>query len=189
MVTLELTLAALVVLLLLVASYTDARSRIIPDWVNISIALIAVSFWYASQLTLWPGVALQLGIATAVLLVFMIAFHAGQMGGGDVKLLTALALLLPPLDFLDAFIGTAMAGGILTSVQLVRHTLRADGQKFENPYGISIAIGAIIALGGRYGYLPETAILQVLTPTAIVCCIAALAFRWSRRAFATREGR
>ena len=55
--------------------------------------------------------------------------------------------------------------------------------------GVSITIGTIIALGGRYGYLPETAILQVLTPTAIVCCIAALLFRWSRRVFATREGR
>ncbi len=181
MVIFELILAALVALLLLVASFTDARERIIPDWVNIAIALLALPLWWVTQLSLWPGVVFQLGIASMVFGIFAIAFHLGQMGGGDVKLLTALALFLPPLDFLDAFIGTAMAGGILTSIQLVRHTLRGDERKFENPYGISIAIGALIALGGRYGYLPETDILRVLTPTAIVCCLTALVFKFSRR--------
>ena len=186
MVIFELTLAGLVALLLLTASFTDARERIIPDWVNIAIALLALPLWWVTQLSLWPGVVIQFGIAAAVFAVFLAAFHIGQMGGGDVKLLTALALFLPPLDFLDAFVGTAMAGGILTSIQLVRHTLRADGSKFENPYGISIAIGALIALGGRYGYLPETDILRVLTPTAIVCCIAALVFRFSHSRLSRR---
>lgn len=186
MVGFELTLAALVVVLLLVASATDAHSRIIPDWVNISIALLALPFWWVTQLSFWPGIALQVAIAAGVFVVFFGAFSIGQMGGGDVKLLTALALLLPPLDFLDAFVGTAMVGGILTSIQLIRHTIRTDGRPFENPYGISISIGAIIALGGRYGYVPETALLQVLTPTAIICCVAALTFRLSRGFFAPR---
>jgi prepilin peptidase CpaA len=186
MVAFELTLAALVVALLLVASVTDAHSRIIPDWVNLAIALLALPFWWVTHLTFWPGIVLQLAIAAGVFTIFFGAFWIGQMGGGDVKLLTALALLLPPLDFLDAFVGTAMVGGILTSVQLVRHTVRADGRAFENPYGISISIGAIIALGGRYGYLPESALLQVLTPAAIICCVAALAFRLSRGLFAPR---
>ncbi len=186
MVAFELSLAVLLVALLLVASATDAHSRIIPDWVNIAIALIALPFWWVTQLPLWPGIAIQVAIAAGVFAVFLGAFWIGQMGGGDVKLLTALALLLPPLDFLDTFVGTAMVGGILTSVQLVRHTIRADGNPFENPYGISISIGAIIALGGRYGYLPETAILQFLTPMAIVCCVAALTFRMSRRFFVAR---
>jgi prepilin peptidase CpaA len=181
MVIFELTLAALVVALLCVASVTDARSRIIPDWVNIAIALLALPMWWVTQLTLWPGVALQLAIAAVVFVVFLGAFRIGQMGGGDVKLLTALALFLPPLDFLDAFVGTAMVGGVLTSIQLVRHTLRNDGKRFENPYGISIAIGAIIAIGGRYGYLPETRILSIVTPAAIICCVAAVTFRMSRR--------
>ncbi|UVO53352.1 prepilin peptidase [Sphingomonas sp. SUN039] len=181
MVTFELTLAAVVVALLIVASVTDGHSRIIPDWVNISIALLALPFWWVTHLTLWPGLALQLAIATVVFVVFLGAFRIGQMGGGDVKLLTAVALLLPPLDFLDAFVGTAMVGGILTSVQLVRHTLHAEGRRFENPYGISIALGAIVALGGRYGYLPETDILRIVTPVAILSCVAAFAFRLAHR--------
>jgi prepilin peptidase CpaA len=186
MVSFEMVLAAILVGLLLVASATDARSRIIPDWVNISIAALAIPFWWATGLTLWPGLALQLAIAASVFVVLLGAFHLGQMGGGDVKLLTALALLMPPLDFLDAFIGTAMVGGILTSIQLVRHTLRANGQAFENPYGISISIGTLIALGGRYGLVAEARILSVLTPLAIACCVAALIFNLSRRHFAAR---
>lgn len=186
MVSFELVLAAILVGLLLVASATDARSRIIPDWVNLSIVVLALPFWWATGLTLWPGLVLQLAIAAGIFAVLLGAFHLGQMGGGDVKLLTALALFLPPLDFLDTFIGTAMIGGILTSIHLVRHTVRADGQAFENPYGISISIGALIALGGRYGILPEAAILGVLTPVAITCCVAALIFRLSRHHFAAR---
>lgn len=180
MVAFELTLAAIIVALLLVACWTDARARIIPDWVNIAIALLALPMWWVTQATL-AGVAIQIGIAALVFLVFLMAFRIGQMGGGDVKMITALALALPPLDFLDAFVGMAMAGGILTSIQLVRHKLRADDRKFENPYGISIAIGAIVAIGGRYGYLPETAIIQLLTAGAIVCCLGVLIFSVSRR--------
>ena len=63
---------------------------------------------------------------------------------------------------------------------------RSDRQVFENPYGISISIGALIALGGRYGILPEAKILSVLTPIAIMCCVAAFLFRLWRRGFAAR---
>lgn len=182
----ELTLATLLCALLLVASVTDARSRIIPDWVNIAVAAIALPFWWATHLSIWPGLAVQLAVAATVFVVLLGAFNIGQMGGGDVKLLTALALVLPPLDFLDAFYATAMIGGILTSGQLVRHTLRAKGGQFENPYGISISLGAMVAIGGRYGLLAETAILALLTPTAIVCCVAALIFRLSHRRSAAR---
>ncbi len=186
MVSFELILAVILVGLLLVASATDARSRIIPNWVNISIAAIAIPFWWTTHLTLWPGLAIQLAVAASVFTVMLWAFNLGQMGGGDVKLLTALALFLPPLDFLDAFFGTAMVGGILTSVQLVRHTLTVDERPFENPYGISISIGALIALGGRYGLLPEAKVMSALMPLAIVCCLGALIFRLSRRHFAAR---
>jgi len=186
MVSFELILAAILVGLLLVASATDARSRIIPDWVNISIAALAIPFWWTTHLTLWPGMAIQLAVAASLFTILLLAFNLGQMGGGDVKLLTALALFLPPLDFLDAFVGTALVGGILTSVQLVRHTLAAEERPFENPYGISISIGALIALGGRYGLLPEAKIMSILMPIAIFCCVGVLIFRLSRRHFAAR---
>jgi prepilin peptidase CpaA len=186
MVAVELTLAALLALLLVVAAVTDGRSRTIPNEVNLAIALLAPGFWWVTHLTLWPGLAIQLGIAVVVFTVLLGAFKIGQMGGGDVKMFTAIALVLPPLDFLDAFVGTAMVGGTLTSIQLIRHTWRNDGRTFENPYGISIAIGTLIALGGRYGYLPETVILAIVTPLAILSCLIAFAYRLLRRTSATR---
>lgn len=186
MVAVEMSLAALIGALLLVASFTDARRRIIPDWVNAAIAFSALPFWWATDLSVWPGLAIQLAVAASVFIVLLGAFTIGQMGGGDVKLLTALALVLPPLDFMDAFYATAMVGGILTSAQLVRHTMRGADRPFENPYGISISIGALIAIGGRYGLLSEGTVFQFMTPAAIICCVSALAFRLSRRRFAAR---
>src|SRR3954471_22138740 len=79
----------------------DWRSRTIPNWLNAAIALGAIPFWWASGLSLWPGVALHVGIALAVFAIFYIPFHFGWMGGGDLKMLGAVALWLPPLAVLD----------------------------------------------------------------------------------------
>ena len=42
---------------LLYAAFTDIRRRKIDNWLNLAIALAAPLFWWASGLSLWPGVA------------------------------------------------------------------------------------------------------------------------------------
>lgn len=150
MVNLEFVLVLVVAVLLIAAAFIDGRTRIIPNGLNLAIALLAIPYWWASGLSLWPDVAIQLGIAVVVFGIFLGVFAIGQMGGGDVKLIVALALFLHPLDFMRMIFVMALAGGVLTVIMIARHRLsRADGP-FENPYGIAIAIGGLIALSERY---------------------------------------
>ncbi|MFN5820871.1 MAG: peptidase, partial [Novosphingobium sp.] len=44
---------------LVVAAFTDIRRRQIDNWLNAAIALGAPLYWWASGLSLWPGVAWQ----------------------------------------------------------------------------------------------------------------------------------
>ncbi|MBU2033842.1 MAG: prepilin peptidase [Alphaproteobacteria bacterium] len=99
---------------LLVAIATDLRSRTIGNWLNTAIAAGAPLFWWASELALWPGVAIQLGLAALTFAICCLFFAMRQMGGGDVKLLTALALWIPPAAFLDLLVITVMTGWVLT---------------------------------------------------------------------------
>ena len=98
---------------LLVAAFTDIRRRQIDNWLNAAIALAAPLFWWASGLHLWPDVALQLGVAAVTFLALAGLFAIGAMGGGDVKLLTALALWLPWNLFVQLLLIMAIAGGVL----------------------------------------------------------------------------
>ena len=150
MVNLAPMLAGLVALLLVVAAVIDGRTRIIPDSLNLAIALLAIPYWYATHLAFWPDIALQVGLAALAFLIFLGVFAIGQMGGGNVKLITALALFLAPFDFMRTLFVMAIAGGVLTVVMVVRHRMKADGSPFENPYGIAIAFGGLVTLSERY---------------------------------------
>ena len=85
---------------LVTAAITDLRSRRIANWLTGGVALGAPLFWWASGLSLWPGVALQFAVALAAFAILAVLFALRAMGGGDVKLLTALALWIAPLPFL-----------------------------------------------------------------------------------------
>lgn len=93
---------------------TDLRSRTISNNLTLSVALGAPLYWLSSGLALWPGVAAQLALALAVFAVCCALFALRQMGGGDVKLLTALALWVPPSQFTLLLVAMAMLGWVLT---------------------------------------------------------------------------
>lgn len=150
MVNVEITIVALVAVLLIVAAVIDGATRIIPNWLNLTIALLALPYWWATHLGLWPEVAIQVGVAAAAFALFALFFAVGQMGGGDVKLIGALGLFLPPGGFVRMLVIMAIAGGVLTLAMVIRHKLRGTDEPFENPYGIAIAFGALIVISERY---------------------------------------
>jgi prepilin peptidase CpaA len=145
-------LLGLLALLLLAASWSDWRSRSIPNGLNLAIALLAVPFWWASGLPLWPDAALQIGVAVLVFAAFAMAFAAGAMGGGDVKLVGAVALWLPWQAVLALLVITSLAGGLLTIVLVVRHRLARREERLEIPYGLAIAFGGLWLIGQRFLY-------------------------------------
>ncbi len=99
---------------LLIAAFTDLRRRQIDNWLNAAIAALAPVYWWACGLHLWPDVVLQLGVALAAFVVLAGLFALRMMGGGDVKLLTALALWLRPVLFAKLLLIMALVGGLLT---------------------------------------------------------------------------
>src|SRR6188768_3903385 len=109
-------LLAALAIALLVAAFTDLRSRQIGNWLNGGIALTAPLFWWASEFSLWPDIALQLGVAFGTFAVLAGLFALGAMGGGDVKLLAALALWIAPSAFFQLLIMMSLVGGLLTLV-------------------------------------------------------------------------
>jgi prepilin peptidase CpaA len=134
---------------LLAASVSDWRSREIPNRLNLAIALLAIPYWWAIALPLWPGVAVHVAGAAAVFTLLAIAFHFGAMGGGDVKMAAAIALWLPPLLVVKLLAVMSIAGGVLTVWMMIRHRrARAEGQP-EIPYGIAIAFGGYWVIGER----------------------------------------
>jgi prepilin peptidase CpaA len=74
------------------------------------------------------------------------------MGGGDVKLIGAIALWLPWQAVVMLLVLMSLAGGVLTLAMVARHKLaRADG-KLEIPYGVAIAAGGLWLIGQRFLY-------------------------------------
>lgn len=131
---------------LLVAAFTDIKRRQIDNWLNAVIALAAPAFWWASGLSLWPGVGIQFGLALVTFILTAGLFAMRMMGGGDVKLLTALALWVLPADFLFLVIVMALLGGVLTiAIAAWRMALRKQGHA-AIPYGIAIASAGLLTL-------------------------------------------
>ena len=142
-------LAALAVALL-VAAVTDLRHRRIGNWLTAAIAITAPLFWWASDLSLWPQVAMQLGVAAGTFALLAALFAVGWMGGGDVKLLTALALWIAPPLFLNLVIVMALLGGVLTIVLAAWHMLRGRKERLAIPYGVAIACAGLWAISAQY---------------------------------------
>lgn len=137
-------LPAVLAALLLWAGVEDVRRRTIANAKNAAIALLAPVWWAAAGLGVWPDMAVQLGIGLSMLFLFALAFRAGMMGGGDVKMIAALALWFPWPRFLELLVVMSLAGGAITVAMLIER--RWKGGDVEVPYGVAIAIAGLLAL-------------------------------------------
>ncbi len=135
---------------LVFAAFTDIRRRQIDNWLNAAIALGAPAFWWSSGLSLWPDVAMQLGVALAAFALLAGLFALKMLGGGDVKLLTVLALWVRPELFVQLLVIMALAGGVLTLVMGVWHVMRRQRDRLAIPYGVAIAFGGLWVLAANY---------------------------------------
>jgi prepilin peptidase CpaA len=143
---LSTALLGVLALLLVSAGIEDVRKREIANWKNAAVALLAPLWWYAIGLDLWPGVAIQLLVAAIVFALFVGAFALGQMGGGDVKLIGALALWFPFQPLIWMLMMMSIIGGGLTLLLVIERWWRRNKTVIEIPYGVAIAIAALFAM-------------------------------------------
>jgi prepilin peptidase CpaA len=140
-------LVACLAAMLIVAVVGDLRARLIPNWLNAAIALAAIPYWWLLGLPLWPDVAMQIGIAATLFALFAVAFHFGMMGGGDVKLIGAIALWLPLGAVVKLLLVMSIAGGLLTVAMMIRQRVARRQEQPEVPYGVAIAFGGFWVIG------------------------------------------
>jgi len=142
---LQITLLIALAAALITAAATDLRARIIPNRLNAAVALLAVVWWIATGLT-WSGIGIQIMIAALTFGLFAGIFALGWMGGGDVKLIGALALWLPALLIARMLVLMVLAGGLLSLVVLIHHRMRKNEGAPEVPYGVAIAAATLFIL-------------------------------------------
>jgi len=136
--------------ILVIAAVIDVRTFTISNRLNLTVALLAPVYWASIALSPWPGIAIHLAAGAAVFVLLAVAFYAGMMGGGDVKLAAALALWFPPLGTIKFLVIMSLAGGVLTLILLVAHGVRKREGRPEIPYGVAIAFGGLAILTQRF---------------------------------------
>lgn len=146
----QLILLAFLAALLVVAMVTDWRRREIDNWLTGAIALLAPVWWWASGLAPWPDMAVQIVLGVLILAIGVGLFAIRAMGGGDVKLLTALSLWLPGLVLMKMLVIMSLIGGVLTVGMLLWHRLRKLQGQPEIPYGLAISAATLVILYERY---------------------------------------
>ena len=129
--------------LLIAAAITDLRARIISNRLNLAVALLAPLWWLANGYALWPDITVQLLVGAAIFTLFAALFALGMMGGGDVKLLTALALWFPWQAVLSLIVLMALLGGVVTLVTVIHHRMTRRLGQPEIPYGVAISLAAL----------------------------------------------
>lgn len=135
---------------LVVAAVIDVRTFTISNRLNAAVAAGAPLYWMSIALNPWPGMAIQLAAGSIVFVLLAGAFYAGMMGGGDVKLASALALWFSPAGTVKFLVLMSVAGGVLTLGILGWHRAHGREGRPEIPYGVAIAFGALAILAQRF---------------------------------------
>jgi len=111
----RLTLLAIVSLLLVLAAVRDLRSRIIPNGLVISVAASGLLLGAITRpYTLWISIV----AALLVLVILSALSHLGTLGAGDIKLMAAVTLLVPPSRIAGLLMAIVVMGGIVCAIYL-----------------------------------------------------------------------
>ncbi|HRO33791.1 MAG TPA: prepilin peptidase [Brevundimonas sp.] len=154
---LTLLLLAVMPALVIVAGLRDLTTMTIPNWISAALIVAFFPAALASGLD-WASVAAHVGVALAALFVGAGMFALRWIGGGDAKLIAAACLWLGVTGSGMFLLWTGLAGGIFCLMLIFARAYArpyvVGGQgwfprlmepKGDIPYGVAIAIGALLA--------------------------------------------
>jgi prepilin peptidase CpaA len=141
------------------AAISDIRDRKIPNWTVLAVIALFVPWTF---LTHAPWL-LALAAGGIALLVSFMLYAMGAFGAGDSKLFSAAALCAGLAHLAQMTVLTALAGGVIAAISLaarphramVMLTMRGKGDYGKGvPYGVAIAIGAVVVIWSTLLGLP-----------------------------------
>jgi prepilin peptidase CpaA len=146
------------------AAVIDLRTRRIPNALTGALAVIGVGIAAAKLGPIGLGGAL---LGCALGLAFMLPGHLfGATGAGDVKLFAAAGALLGPATTVQAFLYTALVGGVLAVAIAIRRrrlgqTLGATARLVSEGSAAAAEIESPEA-DNRFAYAPAIAVGVVM---------------------------
>lgn len=148
--------AYLFLILLLTAALWDLATFQIPNWLCLAVFGSFLLFAVVAPLAL-SEVMFRLGIGFGLLVVGIMLFARGYLGGGDVKLLAASIIWFGWPALLLYLVAVALFGGALAILLLIFRRLplppawsgrawlqRLHGRDEGVPYGIAIGLAGLV---------------------------------------------
>jgi prepilin peptidase CpaA len=149
-------------LLMAVAAFTDVRSYKIPNWLTGATALLFLPAAFIAGMP-YPVMAGHVATGLVLFLVGYGLYALRLFGGGDAKMMAAAGLWLGASQTLIFLVLTALAGGALAIIFAVlaaaqMHSEMSDSSFTKSlrklapklPYGVALAIGAILSFPGSW---------------------------------------
>lgn len=154
---LSFTLLLASIAVVLTAALHDIAVRTVPNWMALAVAL----FGLATQL-LNSHLLTALLAGLSVFVVAALCWRRGWLGAGDVKLLAAAAMVVPPSEVASFIVAVSLVGAALALVylgasritsappvqrpkQLIARAVRAERWRIRRagplPYAVAIAGG------------------------------------------------
>jgi prepilin peptidase CpaA len=148
--------------ILLLAAGHDIMTRTVPNWMPLLLSVLSAALAAAEFRLVWG-----LGFGLTVFVLCFIFWWRGWMGGGDVKLLGATAIVIAPPAAGSFLLAVSLSGGILAIAYLagrvllprpatrrpnglLSRVLRVEAWRIRHrgplPYACAIAAGTIFVL-------------------------------------------
>ena len=112
------------------AALHDVLARTVPNWMPIALFIIGVV-----ERVLDGRIVTSLLIGALVFIISGLCWKRGWLGGGDVKLLAAAAVAVPPVAVPPFIAAVALAGGVLSLAYLALSRLIPRAVLRRPPFG------------------------------------------------------
>jgi len=126
---------AAISVLLGIGSYMDIKTREIPNWISVIVAMTAIINFHFENL--W-------GLIVAVLF-FFVALATGKIGGGDVKLIAALSVVCGLWGSFAVLLFAQISMLVFYGVSVIVQKLRGGTAEKALPCVPFITFGYVVA--------------------------------------------